>query len=283
MSIEQAVIATTNIDRHGERLALTALESMVEQSRTAIIPVYIEHDPRNPPVGRTIKAEVRKRHDSEYELLSTYELFDNQTNLAQDSPFIDKSDRREIRLRSYPDNGIQIIWDRSFRDPSDQLLLQELVGTGSTRMHLAETYKKAIEPISILIIGAGVYVLGKIADGFLSNIGSDGWKGFKGKLSQIFTKKKGDTGEAVLHLDFHISTEKTNYSVSVLATNPDESDIDALFDLHIHQLDSLVAKILTATPDVRVIVFEYRKGSMSAKYMIRRDGIPMAPQTSGLD
>ena len=48
---------------------------MAEQSRAAIIPVYNEHDPRNPPVGRTLEAEVRKRRDGEYELLSTYELF----------------------------------------------------------------------------------------------------------------------------------------------------------------------------------------------------------------
>lgn len=145
-------------------------------------------------------------------------------------------------------------------------------------MTLSGAHKKALDPISILILG-GVYVLGKIAEGIFSKIGSDTWEGFKNTLSRIIKKKRVDTGEAVLQLDFNLSVGTNTYNVSVFATNPEESDIDSLLDRHILQLDSLVARTLAANRDIRVIVFEYRDTRLRTKYVIRKDGISMMPPT----
>ena len=282
MGIGRAVIATTHVDKHGEQLALSALESMVEQSRANIIPVFLEHDPRNAPIGRTLDAEVRKRSDGEYELVTTFEYFDKRMNLGHDGSPVDKHDHREIKFRNYPATGIQLVWDHSYSDPIDQRLLRDLADSGSPRMMLVEAHKKALDPISILILG-GVYVFGKIAEGMFSKIGSDTWEGFKNNLGRIINKKRVDTGEAVLQLDFDLSTETDTYNVSVFATNPKESDIDALFDRHIRQLDSLVAKTLETNREIRVIVFEYRDTRLLTKYVIRRNGVPMMPQTGNSD
>ena len=51
-------MATTHVDRHGERLTRSALESLVRQLRANYIPIGFEHDPRFPPLGRMIDATV---------------------------------------------------------------------------------------------------------------------------------------------------------------------------------------------------------------------------------
>ena len=282
VSIREKVIATTCVDNHGERLTKAALESMVEQSRAAIIPVLSEHDPRNPPIGRTLDALIRKRSDGEYELVVTFEQFDHYASIGNyDSP-IDEHDHRDTLVRSYPEDAIQVVWDRSYREPTDQRMLGQLASLGAPRMHLVEAHKKAIEPVSFLILG-GAYVLGKIVEGILSKIGSDVWEGFKSTLSKILKRKRIDTGEAVLQLDLTLSAENARYSVSVFATNPKETDIDMLFDRNIHHIDPLVAKILATDVDVRVVVLEQQNERLSIKYVIRQDGIPMIPRTGDSD
>ena len=138
-------------------------------------------------------------------------------------------------------------------------------------MLLTNSVKKALDPVSFLIIG-GTFVLGSIASSFFGSIGRDGWEVFKKKLGEILAKKRTDTGEVVLQWD--ILLKKEHCSVTVLATNPTMSDIDTLFDHHAQQIDSMVKKVLQMSSDIRVIVFEYQQDDLSIKYVIRRDGKP---------
>ncbi len=71
-----AILATTHVDRHNEAFAVSALEGMVESLNRSYLPVGVEHDPRVPPIGRVISAEVRKRDDGEFEVAAEIEMFE---------------------------------------------------------------------------------------------------------------------------------------------------------------------------------------------------------------
>ena len=276
MSIRRAVVATTHVDKHGERLTLSALESFAAQVRTSIIPVFFEHDPRQPPVGRTIAAEVRRRSDGEHELVLTFDLFDIDAEGNRSDEPVGIGRDREITIRNYPTDRVQVIWDRSYSSEADQELLRSLAGIGSPPMSLVMENKKAVEPVSILTIG-GVFVLGSIATGLLNKIGADALDAFKRRLSQIIGKKKADTGEAVIRLQFAVSKpeETAVYDVSLFATNPDDHDIDALLNRCVRQIDTRVGQISESHPELSVLVLEYREGAIYTKYAMRRDGFPM--------
>ena len=64
----QAIMATTHVDRHNERVSLAALESMREQIRNSILPCDVNHDPRFAPFGRVIDAEITHLPDGEHAL-----------------------------------------------------------------------------------------------------------------------------------------------------------------------------------------------------------------------
>ena len=49
---------------------------MVDQVKTAYIPMGIEHDPRIPPLGRVITAEITHLPDGEYALDAKVEVFE---------------------------------------------------------------------------------------------------------------------------------------------------------------------------------------------------------------
>lgn len=58
MKYHKAITLTTHVDRHGDHFTREALVSMVDQIDKHYIPVNIEHDPRIPPQGRVVGAEV---------------------------------------------------------------------------------------------------------------------------------------------------------------------------------------------------------------------------------
>lgn len=66
MLTKEAIIATTHRDSEGDKLALEALYSLVDGIRSSYIPIWDEHDPRKPPLGRIASAEVCERNDGEY-------------------------------------------------------------------------------------------------------------------------------------------------------------------------------------------------------------------------
>ncbi len=68
-------ISTTHIDRHGQRMALQALEGLVEQINQRPIPMHWEHDVTSPPIGRTTRAWLERLDDGEYAVRAEAEVF----------------------------------------------------------------------------------------------------------------------------------------------------------------------------------------------------------------
>lgn len=62
----EMTIATTHVDRKGVSLTVGALHDMAEQIGRKWIPIWVEHDPRIPPQGRTVAARVEPIADGEF-------------------------------------------------------------------------------------------------------------------------------------------------------------------------------------------------------------------------
>lgn len=70
MEIE-AIMATTHLDSQHQRIPLQTLEGMARQAAgSESIPFTFEHDRTLPPLGKTLRAEVRPMGDGEYGLYS---------------------------------------------------------------------------------------------------------------------------------------------------------------------------------------------------------------------
>ncbi|MFP4514386.1 MAG: DUF4160 domain-containing protein [Parcubacteria group bacterium] len=77
MKITTGIASTTHIDRHNERMAKSALDSMVEQIKKKFIPQLIEHDP-NQHIGVVLYGEVFQLKDGEYALGIVSGIFENE-------------------------------------------------------------------------------------------------------------------------------------------------------------------------------------------------------------
>ncbi|MDD3861802.1 MAG: DUF4160 domain-containing protein [Candidatus Gracilibacteria bacterium] len=77
MKITTGIASTTHVDRHNERMAKSALDSMAEQIKERFIPQLIEHDP-NQHIGVILYGEVFQLNDGEYALGIVSGLFENE-------------------------------------------------------------------------------------------------------------------------------------------------------------------------------------------------------------
>jgi len=76
MKIITGIASTTHIDRHNERMAKSALDSMAKQIKERFIPQLIEHDP-NQHIGVVLYGEVFRLKDGEYALGIVSGIFEN--------------------------------------------------------------------------------------------------------------------------------------------------------------------------------------------------------------
>ena len=160
----KGIIGTSHVDAHNVVISVEALRDLVEQIKNNYIPMGTEHDPRIPPRGRFVSARIVTLEDGEYGVEGIGEIFEPGDSFEL------RNDGREIPLLRQEDGNLHIAFDRSYRDQEDQDIINEIARLFASKPQ--EQIKKALEPISILIIG-GVFVLGGIASGFLGNVGAD--------------------------------------------------------------------------------------------------------------
>lgn len=73
---DEVIFATTHVDSHGDRLAVSALEDMAAGLREVAVRWTIEHDPTVLPLGRIARARVVELADGEHALLVQPERFE---------------------------------------------------------------------------------------------------------------------------------------------------------------------------------------------------------------
>lgn len=269
MKYYNGIFATTHIDLQNERMALPALESMIEQANQYYIPVNIEHDPRIPPIGRIISAQLKQLDDGEYAVEGVIEAFE-----SGDESLLQAGDKREIRLLEHSFDHLDISYDRNYENASDQELIQDINSLLKTKSNPQIQIKKALDPISTLTIG-GAFILGGVAAGFLGKIGSDAWDTFKEKLKILLNKKKVEEKEKLLSFEFTIENDGYKINVEVILSNPTDNDIESFLENGLKNIDAILPNYFNQEIGLKKIVMEYADNAIKVKFGVRKDAVPL--------
>lgn len=265
----EMVIATTHIDRHNEQITLDCLQSMVPNFSSSYLPVTIEHDPRNAPIGRCHSALVRQRSDGEHELVVIADIFEPGDDESE-------TNERHLKVSGQHRDGLAIEFDRTYCDEADQedvLAIANLFGTAPV-----EQAKKSLDPISVIQV-SGLFILAAITNGFFGQIGADGWNLLKSRLSSMFERKRQEKKDYLFIFDAIISCDsQEKVDIQVIFTNPDKSDFAQRFIDAINALDLVLPIYIGHQPEMRRFVFEVEQEGVDLKFTLRSDCLPFKPQ-----
>lgn len=262
------VMATTHVDLHGEKFSLKALQSLASQLEKEYLPININHDIRHPPAGRGSSAEVVKLSDGEWGVLATGELYEESDTLESLA-----GDGRKIRIRDEDIETISVEYDRTFADGAGKELIRELSQISEST--LTYKVKKAYEPISMLIIAIGVFVVGSIATGFFRKIGYDIYDKLKDTLSNYYRKK--EPSDQIL--DFCVLSQKDDriFEVHVLITNPPSKDVADFFANGLNEVDALLLSLpLDKAKDLAQLVLGYKDQKLTIRYAVNSASVPFS-------
>jgi len=265
----QKIIATSHVDLHGDMIHPKALKDAVRQIKEKYLPYNIEHDIRRPPIGRIVSAKVAKLQDGQYALVATAELFEKSDSLESLT-----GDGRKIPIRDRDIQTADFNYDSTFLDKEGQELLHGLSQISGKIEGSREIVKKALEPVSTLLICAGVFIVGSIAKGFFSKLGSDAYEMLKNNLIRYFRNRKKISSEQIL--DFCFSAKQNNkiFEVHVLVVNPSEQKLDELFASRFNEIDNLLLSLPLSESDVARIVLEYENQTLLVRYALKSDSVP---------
>ena len=259
-------MATTHVDLHNERMSVEALNDFVDLVNHQYTPIGIEHDPRIPPIGRVISAQIEKLPDGEFAVDGIAEMFEE----GQEIEF--KNDGREIPA-DITSESITISPDRSYLEPDDKKLLLEVKDLVNGEIKPA--LKKSVEPISVLIIAAS-FIAGGIAQGFFGKIGEDVWDKLKSKINELVNSKPRIEKDRLLVFEFTVDTEDNPLCLETILTNPSESEISRFMNEGLQQLDKETNRFFQHRHYLRKVVFEYKDNKLKVIFGLRKDGVPLS-------
>ena len=261
-------MTTSHVDLHGEIMHPKALKGLARQIREQYMSININHDIRYPPIGRVVSSEVIKLQDGEYALQGTLELFEESDSLES---LI--GDGRKIPIKDQDIQTIAVECDRTFRDKEGQELLRDLSQISGGVEKPIEILKKALEPVSTLLIIAGIFVVGSIAKGFFSKLGSDAYDGLKGALAKYY--RRSSSSEHILDFCFLVKQQNINIEVHVLIVNPSEQKLNELFISRFNGVDAQLVSLPLTESDIAKVVFEYKNQRLLMCYAVRCDSVPL--------
>ena len=270
----QGIATTTHVDLHGEAMTLSALEDFVRQVREGYIPVGVEHDIRNPPIGRIVSGEVVRLPDGEHGLLVTEELYestDTASGLAGDGRRMVTS-CREIQ-------GLAVMYDRTFDSEAGRTLLANLASLTDGQEPPRPYLKKALEPSPTLLISAGMFLLGAVASGFLSRVGADAYDSLKAALRRYLSTEK--PSERIFDFCIYVRAPNSEMEVHILLTNPSPDELAAALDGSLASMDELLAQLPVDEVDIARVVYQAGTDGPHLLYTVRGDAVPgqLRPRT----
>jgi hypothetical protein len=267
MSIKKGIVATTHVDLQRELLTKNALEQMVNQYRTNYIKVMDEHDPRKIPIGRVIDGRLVELQDGEFAVEATFELFDGSDPQADEKG-------KELNISDKEDEeDLTIYYDYSYRKKAHINKIEEFNRKIAHHTGLRYFAKKSLEPLSILTIG-GVFILGKIAEGFLHKAGEETFTLLKKQLPQLLllpTRKR----ERVLELRLVVKNGDLTHQVSLYLSNPTEKEIDLVLDKGLKKLDDVLPKYVSQ--GAKEIALSLKDNKFEVIYMLNGKARPFVP------
>ena len=263
----RARITNTHVDLHGDRVSVEALRDMTRQISERYLPSFIQHDIRYPPAGRAVSAEVVPLEDGEFGLDAVLEYWEPQ-DTGEDL----KGDGRTIHLLVADQATFAVAYDRSFLDEDGQRFVNELAALAGPDTKPELYVKKALDPISTLLIVAGAFAVGGMANGFFNKLGADLYDALKRRLKEFYRRKS--QGDRLVDLQLIADAGDRRFEVHVIVSEPNPQKLEELFRRRFIGLDAVVDSARKVEPDVAKVVVEWREGRMILLYAVRSDGVP---------
>lgn len=262
------IITSTQLDRQNERVTKGALEGMVEHMRGRVIPINVEHDPRDPPIGIMHDATLIELQDGEFAVEAESYIWESAQDFqevlalgAKYEPPVPSGDRALLSLDySY------------YREPEAQKSAKEF--SEKYGISLGHYAKKAVDPISQLTIAVGLFVAGSVAAGFFGKMGSDAYDALKGFLADLVGKNKS-SGDKLLVFQFGMHQDGYQYLVEVALENATREDVQWFLDNGIAQVDQWLLRTSPADDRARRIFMVVEGRKLRVRYGINESGIPL--------
>lgn len=263
MKILRSILATTHVDLHGDKFTREALEGAAAQlGSDAYLPVLWNHDPRIPPIGRAIGAEVVRRDDGEFNLEAISEMFE-----AGEIPSLSE---RMMLLRTFDHHRLTLVRDRSYEADSD--LFADLSENPNFSVELEG--KKALEPISVLLLGmAGAASL--FTAGFLNKMGADAYDALKVRIADLLSRRRRDRNEYLFVFEVQVERPGGFISIYCILDTPSIDDLHQFWAIGLAQLRTLLPLLIGAPPEISRFVFQFKEGKLIPAYAVRKDCVPL--------
>jgi hypothetical protein len=242
-----------------------------KQFNEEYIPFTIEHDIRKPPIGRVISAEVEVLDDGTHLLQGEAEIFEESDNLE-----LLPQNGKSIKILAKEIDKFLVFGNQTFEEDIDVAdLYQELRELGGG--DLSRVYREdSIEPLSLLIIGFGIFAIQGISNGFFSKLGEDLYETLKLKLKKIFEKKSLIESERLLQFKFFVDCHFGRVvEVNVVITNPSQQDLDGFFAFVPTMLETMLLDLQLDDLDICRVVLSYEFTQLKLLYMLRSDSVPI--------
>lgn len=264
----KGIITSTHVDRQRERFALSALEGLVEQMRGRVVPVNVEHDPRRPPIGVMVNAELVQLDDGEFGVQAESLIWETSADLDEIA---------SLGLRFEPhlpnDGKVSLALDHSYyKDEQTRRDAEQFCK--ATGLDCSYYGKKAVEPISQLTIAAGIFLAGSIAGGFFGAIGDDAYQALKRKIAGM-VKNNSSKGDKLLVFQFGVRQEEREYLVEVLLENPVEADVQWLMDEGLVHVDQICLTMAPARDGLRRVLLVAEGRTLRISYGMNEHGLPL--------
>jgi len=266
------IVASSEVDAHGDTFSREALEQLVHQMNSSFLPLGIEHDPREPSVGRVAAARLVTRKDGVLLVEADMEIFEEGEVIPLGT------EAREIPLEPVPRDGILVKYDRPYAVSDERkALVEELAKIAGARTN--QEIKKSVDPISVLTIVASFSAVA-IASGFLKKIGEDAYELFKAKLKQIFSSKPSAKDQLLVFI-YTINMDGIPINVEVILTNPTPDEIVAYFSSGTADLQRSIAEYVQPALGIRQVTYSFHDGRLNLEFAIRKDAVPLRPARCG--
>lgn len=260
MKTFDVVMATTHVDLHGTRFTRDSLEQAAADLNSRFIPLLHEHDLLR-PLGRILGGTVRQRDDGEWELVAQAEMLESGDLAAPLHP------GREFRPSPPDEVGLHVyVGDEFIRDPNSRRMLPEFESLLGRPVQLEG--RRALEPPDLVKL-AGIYLVGKVAEGFLTGLGADGYAKLKGLITRLFNTRPGEQKQRRVYVDLFF--EREGVEVILIQSDPTPERLDAMLSRGLEELDAILPELLSSLPDTRRIVAEYGTNGVRIAYVMGSD------------
>ena len=266
------IIMKTGKDAHGDIIE-KLLKIVMQQIKRNDMLSYFEHDFRNPPIGKTVNADLKKLKDKNYIVRGKFLLFEEN-----DIGKVDFS-KKKIAQKIAKKNVLEISIDRNFIiDKEIDELVDELDKTINSNHELHFEWKKSLEFFPELMFNILVtFSITQLSSGFFTQIGIEGFNSLKNIIKKFKHKNIYDF-QVHFKVDIEMkNNEKIEYiECLVIFTDPNEKSLENLLIRAFEKLEEkLKDDLFISKKPISKIVYNVKGDKIKFEYSLKPDGGPL--------